>query len=215
MLATDTRLKTVSSHLQQRLGREITLMTANELGVLKAAPPGLRILCSSSPELDYPFSILPTHIVPCGPIVRAVRSIGDVAPDLQRWLERGYTVYVNLGTHLAVDATEAVEMARAFRDLFDEALESKYGAELQILWKLKRKPSGGSEDDPSNFTGGWKEIRDILGREMDEDRVRITDWITGFTAEPKSVLESGSVICSVNHGGASSFNEAIWYVPPS
>ena len=57
-------------------------MTANELRVLKAAPLGLRILCSSSPELDYPFSVLPTHIVPCGPIVRAVRSIGDVTPDL-------------------------------------------------------------------------------------------------------------------------------------
>jgi hypothetical protein len=122
-------------------------------------------------------------------------------------------MYVNLGTHLTADATEAVEMARAFRDLFNDALDTKYGTELQILWKLKRKPSGISQDDvnaakdPNNFTGPWKGIRDILGQKMDEDRVRITDWIA---AEPKSVLESGHVICSVNHGGASSFNEAIW-----
>lgn len=77
MLPTDTRLKGVSSYLKQQLGREISLMTANELGVLKAAPQGLRIICSSSPELDYPFSVLPKHVVPCGPIVRAVKNIGD------------------------------------------------------------------------------------------------------------------------------------------
>lgn len=58
MLATDTRLKSVSSHLQQQLGREVTLMTASELGVLKAFAPVLRILSSSSPELDRLFSIL-------------------------------------------------------------------------------------------------------------------------------------------------------------
>jgi hypothetical protein len=213
MLITDTRVKTVLSYLQQELGREIGLITANELGVLKAAPPGLRIICSSSPELDYPFTVLPNHIVPCGPIIRAAQSIGHVAPDLQRWLSRGPTVYVNLGTHLTADATEAVEMARAFHDLFNDALDTRYGTELQILWKLKRKSSGISQDDvnaakdPNNFTGPWKGIRDILGHKMDEDRVRITDWIA---AEPKSVLESGHVICSVNHGGASSFNEAIW-----
>jgi hypothetical protein len=114
---------------------------------------------------------------------------------------------------LTADAEEAMEMARAFRDLFNDVLESRYGTKLQILWKLKRKPSGVPKDDinvvkdPNNFTGPWKGIRDILGHKMDEDRVRITDWIT---AEPKSILESGYVICSVNHGGASSFNEAIW-----
>jgi hypothetical protein len=213
MLITDTRLKTISSHLQQQLGREITLMTANELGVLKAAPPGLRILCSSSPELDYPFTVLPKHVVPCGPIIRAVQSTGFETSDLQHWLSRGPTVLVNLGTHLTVDATEGIEMAKAFHDLFKDALESRYGTELQILWKLKRKPGSVSTDDtnrtksPNSFTGPWKGIRDILGHKMDEDRVRITDWLT---VEPKSVLESGHVICSVHHGGASSFNEAIW-----
>lgn len=42
-----------------------------------------------------------------------------------------------------------------------------------------------------------REIRNILGCEMHEYGVRITDWIT---AEPESVLESGSVICFVNKG---------------
>jgi hypothetical protein len=41
--------------------------------------------------------------------------------------------------------------------------------------------------------------------------VRIESWLK---AEPGAIIESGHVICSVNHGGANSWNEGIWYVSP-
>ena len=187
-------------------------MTANELGVLKAPPPGLRILVSNARDLDYPFDVLPEHVIPCGPIVRAAPAVADVDSELAAWLARGPTVYVNLGTHLQMDVNQALEMALAFRDLLDKAQDVDYGgkggAKLQILWKLRRKtPHGEHASDPNNYLGPWKLVQDALRSEFESDRVRITSWIT---AEPKSILESGRVICSVNHGGASSFNESIW-----
>lgn len=212
-LVTDTRIKNTVSHLRKQIAPTISLMTANELGVLKAPPPGLRVLVSNAPDLDYPFDVLPAHVVPCGPIVRAAPAVAAVDGELAAWLARGPTVYVNLGTHLQMDAGQALEMALAFRDLLDRAEEVGYGAKggarLQILWKLRRRTAPGEPaSGPGDYSGPWKAVRDALRGEFDSGRVRITDWIT---AEPKSILESGHVVCSVNHGGASSFNEAIWY----
>ncbi|PNP49595.1 hypothetical protein THARTR1_09675 [Trichoderma harzianum] len=185
-------------------------MTANELGVLKPAPAGLRILVANSPDLDYPFDILPSHVIPCGPIIRPSLDLGKVDQSLEIWLARGPTVYVNLGTHLEMTKLEAVEMAAAFRQFLDMA-DAK-GQKLQLLWKLKIKGVA-SEDkvapsSPEQYEeDAYNAIRRHLGKEMDTDQIRLTNWVT---AEPKSVLESGHIICSVNHGGASSFNEALW-----
>ncbi|RFU27663.1 hypothetical protein B7463_g8658, partial [Scytalidium lignicola] len=192
-LLTDTRIKNTTQLLHKEVNSSITLLTANELGVLKAPPPGLRILVANSSDIDYPFAVLLSHVTPCGPIVRATPQISSVDPTLAEWLSRGPTVYVNLGTHLKVGPVEAGEMARAFRDMLDRAsvLGGAGRKPLQILWKLGRKPS----------TSDTKLERDVY-----EGPVRITDWVT---AEPKSVLESGDVVCSVNHGGASSFYESI------
>ncbi|KAJ4857933.1 hypothetical protein T069G_08830 [Trichoderma breve] len=195
--------------LKNRVGESIQLMTANELGVLKPAPTGLRILVANSADLDYPFDILPSHVVPCGPIIRPSLELSKVDQSLENWLAREPTVYVNLGTHLTMSKSEAVEMAAAFRQFLDMA-DAK-GRKLQILWKLKIK-SVASEDKlvPSSLEQHeedvYKAIHRHLGKEMDNDQIRLTNWVT---AEPKSVLESGHIICSVNHGGASSFNEAL------
>lgn len=207
MLLTSQRVKKAQEFLKTRFGQDIQLMTANELGVLKPAPAGLRILVANSAELDYPFDVLPSHVVPCGPIVRASRKLDTVDQSLEQWLSRGPTLCVNLGSHLEMTTSEAAEMAAAFRQFLDKADVAKLSAsrQIQILWKLKLK---GVED--GNSTPGdddvYHDIRKFLGREMEHDQVRLTSWVT---AEPKSVLESGHVICSVNHGGASSFNEAL------
>ena len=52
-------------------------------------------------------------------------------------------------------------------------------------------------------------VYEILGEDMREDRVRIVEW---FDAEPTAVLEAGTVVCAVHHGGANSFLEAVRYV---
>jgi UDP:flavonoid glycosyltransferase YjiC (YdhE family) len=209
MLLTDTTLKKTVDYVHKNISPTINLMTANELGVMTPAPPGLKILAANSLELDYPFAVLPKHVVPCGPIIRSAPNITSTDPSLEQWLQNGPTVYVNLGTHLKASASEAAEMAKAFRELLNKANEEDYGKgrKLQILWKLQRKLATDRKPDPNDYSGEWKDIRDILGQEMDADLVRITDWVT---AEPYSVLASGHVVCSVHHGGANSFNESIW-----
>ncbi|KAH8816711.1 hypothetical protein F5884DRAFT_853146 [Xylogone sp. PMI_703] len=204
-LLTDNRIKNTTKLLRQEIDPSISLMTANELGVLKAPPAGLRILVANSSDIDYPFAILPSHVTPCGPIVRAAPSISSVDPKLAEWLSRRPTVYVNLGTHLKANPVEAAEMAHAFKYVLDRVEQSE--KPLQILWKLGRKPDpDGAVPQRDVYEGQWKGVVDILRSELEGEKIRITDWVT---AEPKSVLESGHVVCSVNHGGASSFNEAI------
>jgi hypothetical protein len=209
-LLTDTNIRSTTKLLREEVSPSIDVMTANELGVLRSAPPGLQILVSNSEDIDYPFSILPPHIIPCGPILRAVPPIHNADAALEDWLGRGPTVYVNLGTHLKATPAEAGEMARAFRDVLDRAaaLGGERWKSLQILWKLGRKPElGGSRPERDVYEGSWRAVVDVLRPELDLDKVRITDWVG---AEPKSVLESGHVVCSVNHGGANSFHEALW-----
>ncbi|KAI8162932.1 hypothetical protein K4K49_000461 [Colletotrichum sp. SAR 10_70] len=164
------------------------------------------------PDIDFPFEVLPEFITPCGPITRAAPAISDTTqdPEMASWLSRGPTVYMNLGTHHFFDVSLAKEVALAFRRLFDLAKcsEPLGQGNLQVLWKMPRKTSDRDNTDPSStdFLGPWKEIKSILSPEMDNDQIRILDWII---AEPKSVLESGNVVLSVNHGGSNSFHEAL------
>jgi hypothetical protein len=71
---------------------------------------------------------------------------------------------------------------------------------IQVLWKLRKK-----DDDFERLKGS--PLRDLIGHELDKDQVRNTNWLE---PEPSTILNTGSVICSVNHGGASSFHEALW-----
>ncbi|KAI8194423.1 hypothetical protein KHU50_011667 [Colletotrichum sp. SAR 10_65] len=190
------------NHMNKQLGQGLQLITVNELGLLAPPPPGIRVMVANSPDIDFPFDVIPDFMVPCGPITRPAAPISTEDPELALWLGRGPTVYMNLGTHRSFDVDKAREVAYAFRSLFDAAKTSHLN-NLQLIWKM---PRVASEGDTSGFEGPWKEIKDILESEIEQDRVRIVDWIT---AEPKSLLQSGHVICSVNHGGSNSFHEAI------
>ncbi|UNI13378.1 hypothetical protein JDV02_000127 [Purpureocillium takamizusanense] len=155
-------------------------------------PEGLKILLAARPEIDFPFDVMPKHMIPCGPILKPTQAIGDADPDLAKWLARRPTVFVNLGTHASVTEKKAVEMAKALRHLLQRA--EKRHTQLQVLWKLHRR--GDYE---------LSSLSDVLGEKWLE-HVRITDWLD---VEPTAVLESGYIACSVNHGGANSFFEAI------
>lgn len=219
MLLTGQRAKNTQKFLQAQVDESIQLITAMELGVLG---PSLQIsiLVANTPELDYPFDVMPSKITPCGPIIRASPKFDMVDQSLEKWLAQGPTLYVNLGSHLEMTVPEAVEMAAAFRMFLDKAeMEKAFGSQkLQILWKLKAKgcdsrvtESECSQGPPLQQLQAVKDlherIRHFLGEEMGHHQIWLTNWVT---AEPKSVLESGHVICSINHGGASSFNEALW-----
>lgn len=211
-MLTDTRLKAATNLLREVTGDDdLKLMTVAELGVVQPPPAGVRVLCSMSEDLDYPFSVLPDHVTACGPIVRPSKRLADVDRELERWLAQGPTVYVNLGTQFTVTPAEALEMALAIRDLLDAADEkSQDGRRMQVLWKIKQKPRAANEashtESPDFWSGGWKAVRDVLGPEIQAGRVRVTPWVE---ADPCAILQSGHVACSVHHGGANSHHEAV------
>lgn len=210
-MLTDTRIKKTRELLRQHAGTEkLQLMTAAELGVIYAPPPGLIIISGFSKDLDYPFEVIPSYINPVGPIVRYAQKLDDIDPSLKKWLSNGPTVYVNLGTQLQMTPSEALEMALALCDLLDAAGTS---SKMQILWKLKRKLHVSKENnsrirDGSKppWEGEWKAVRGALSEKIEADRVRITSWVE---ADPCSILQSGHIVCSVHHGGANSHHEAL------
>uniref|UniRef100_A0A8H7K5N2 Glycosyltransferase family 28 N-terminal domain-containing protein n=1 Tax=Bionectria ochroleuca TaxID=29856 RepID=A0A8H7K5N2_BIOOC len=68
---------------------------------------------------------------------------------------------------------------------------------LQVLWKLSKR--GEYE------TGEGCKVSAALGLKFGE-LVRITEWID---PDPIAILTSGHIACSVNHGGANSFFDAL------
>lgn len=176
----------------------------SSVDLLTAPPTYLQILVGSRLELDFPFDVIPPELVACGPILRPAPSISSVDLSTLGWLASGPTVLINLGTHMVMDEALALEMAGALRIMFDAAYENQM-ENLRVLWKLKR-PAGADYDWDSKSA-----MYQILGPELACDRVRIESWLA---AEPGAITESGHAILSVNHGGANSWNEAVWYVHP-
>ncbi|KAK4120291.1 glycosyltransferase family 1 protein [Parathielavia appendiculata] len=186
----------------------VSLVTFDKV-VMDRRRPERRILVASRPEIDFPL-VVPPHIIPCGPIIRPVPAVSEIDPDLDAWLRGGPTVLVNLGSHMVMTEADAVEMAGALRALLNAASSSSSSAaevdvkwrSLRVLWKLKKHTAAG---------GGYgfepvSALHDILGKELDDDRVRVVDWLA---CEPVALLETGNVVCAVSHGGANSVHEAI------
>ncbi|KAL7916513.1 glycosyltransferase family 1 protein [Trichoderma velutinum] len=168
------------------------------LDLLKDRPEGVKILVSSIPELDFPLKI-PSHVIPCGPIIRRCQPLEETDVKLADWLAEGRTIYVNMGSVVKVSEEQAIEMAKALKTVMDTFNSQTEKARLQVLWKLKKKGRYSVYEPTCS-------IAKILRHELAHDRVRIVDWIQ---AEPISILRTGNVVCSVHHGGANSFNEAI------
>ncbi|KAF4591727.1 glycosyltransferase family 1 [Ophiocordyceps camponoti-floridani] len=184
----DANRRAVAGQLQKRLGAK--LVTAIEAYLGNDKP---KTLVGSLPELDYP-GLVPPHIITCGPIMRTAPSVGESDPELEAWLARGPTVYVNLGSLFFIDEEQALEMARALAVVLGE------GGGRRVLWKLKRM-------DEYGVAEAGHPVFDALAGVIGSERVRIViDWLE---AEPLSILSSGHVVCAVHHGGANSFYEAV------
>jgi hypothetical protein len=148
-------------------------------------------LAATLPELDYDY-IIPDNVIGCGPIVLPTDPVASTDPELAKWLDRGPTVLINLGTHAFVSEADVVEMAIGLRS----ALETR--PDVQILWKLKTERE-------------VKDHEDILSQDIRNDRVRIVPWLD---VEPNAILEHRNTVCYVHHGGANAFFEACQYVSP-
>lgn len=193
---TSRQRKEITAHLKNNLG--INLKTAIDLQ--RGRPNDLKIAVGFLPELDFE-GILPHNILPCGPILRSALPIEQSDPELGNWLSRGPTVYINLGSMCQIDEQQMVEMACVIKAVIDK-FQTSSQRPLQVLWKLKTHKGVNTQN---------AKIVDILGQDIVADRVRIVDWVV---SEPISILRTGNVICSVHHGGANSFNEAVVYVVP-
>jgi hypothetical protein len=177
------------------------LTTLNELS-LGAPDKGVKVLVANRLALEFPLKVLPRHVVPCGPIVRDAKPVREVDAELAAWLEKGPTVYVNLGTHVCLSEESAGEMATGIRMLLDHVRskerDSRGMGGLRVLWKLSMEKKEGGE--------AWEksEAFRILDKDIQEGTVRIMRWIE---AEPAAVLRAAGVVCAVHHGGANSFLE--------
>ncbi|KJZ74533.1 hypothetical protein HIM_06129 [Hirsutella minnesotensis 3608] len=165
------------------------------LDLLRNPPADLKIFVGTHPELDFPLRI-PQHIIPCGPISRPTGPADSNDPLLMLWLERGPTVYVNMGSLWESRREQAEDFARSLRCVLERIDVLRGDSKLQVLWKLKRDREDGS---------AW-EVEDTLAPYIESDRVKIVSWIK---AEPASILGSGHVVCAVHHCGANSYYEAV------
>ncbi|KAA8641943.1 hypothetical protein EYZ11_002545 [Aspergillus tanneri] len=145
-------------------------------------------------ELDWPFDVVPENILPCGPILLPTASVQQQDPELASWLSQAPTVLVNLGTLYAPDPDVAWELASGIKMFLD----GWKGGSMQVLWKLPKHPH--DEDDV------YSRSIEPLQRETESGAVRIAPW---FEVEPMAMLQTGQVVCSVHHGGANSWYEAI------
>ena len=156
---------------------------------LKGYVPDIHYICPALSEIDFPLHV-PSNVTLCGPILTASESVAKVDPDLLDWLKGRSTVLINLGSHVVSGMSDAQQIAIGIR------VAIAGHPELQILWKH-------TIDEKDEKT------KSILADEIACGRVKIQKWLR---PDPTAILQTGSVICSVHHGGANSFYEATKYV---
>lgn len=190
----DDSRKETERYLKEKTGADLI----TPLKIVNKPHAGLKILVGSLPEFDFPL-VKPDHVIPCGPILRTALPLSESDPELEKWVQKGPTVYINLGSICHSEEHQGIEMALALEKLMSaHAKKNPQGPRLQVIWKLRKY------GDWSHSPGST--VYEILGKEMEEDRVRTVDWLK---AEPVSLLQSGHIICQVHHGGSNSFHEAL------
>jgi hypothetical protein len=187
---TDSHIKNVQAHMSTSAG--VILRTPVDL--LLDRPTGLKIFVGTLPELDFP-AVIPPHVIPCGPILTPARAIENDDQDLAKWLLGRPTIYINLGSICRISESQACELAGAIRIV----LRAQPSSPLQVLWKLKKQ--GTYEDREPGCR-----IHEILADEFKLDLVRVYDWLR---PQPLGILKAGTVACSIHHGGANSYYEAV------
>lgn len=150
-------------------------------------------ICSSSVHSDFPVSVVPENVKPCGPIYLSVATAEEQDPELASWLAKRPTLLINLGSVTDYSELRAVEMAKAIQTVLDNT-------DVQVLWKFNKRVYA---DKRAAFT------TDFLGPLKDNPRLRMENWIK---IDPAAMMKTGNIIASVHHGGANCYHEAIGYV---
>jgi len=192
----DSRRVSIEKYVKEHTGTDVFRL--GDLNMNPAAMEGIKVLVANRLEIEWDLKVIPSYIVPCGPIIRPARPVAEVDPEIEAWLDRGTTIYINLGSHVELPLAVVTHIAAALRQTFevaDSGVEGKLKLPLQIFWKLKKKDFDGDD-----------EIRAILGDYMDADRIRIVEWLG---PEPSVFIQHRNIAVVANHGGANSFLEAV------
>lgn len=147
----------------------------------------------TTPESDFPCP-LPSNIVCCGPIILPSAPLSTVDPDLETWLQAKRTVLLSLGSFLRTSVEHAQELALGIRIFLDK------NPTHQVLWKLKT--------EETRYESVLQAATKILSEHIESTRMRIVKWLK---AAPSEIVRSAHVVCSVHHGGSSSYFEALRY----
>ncbi|MCJ1249913.1 hypothetical protein MMC30_007139 [Trapelia coarctata] len=151
--------------------------------------PTVHYLTPALPEIEYPY-LIPDNVTLCSPIQLPTPPVSETDPDLHKWLEERSTILINLGSHIASNQSDAFAIATGLRTVLTA------NPHIQVLWKLKPTPT------TRTLTSALPAILPAALR----PRLKITPWLT---PDPLALLLSGTIICSVHHGGANSFYEAL------
>ena len=146
----------------------------------------VHVICPGVRETDLPVVTVPDRIGLYGPIVLDTTPVGVCDPELDRWLNRGETVLVCMGTHFHYSESQVKAVVLGFLSAV------AHGSDTQLLWKLPNK---------SQFEDLFEEV---LKDPRDRDRFRIVDWLE---ADPASIMKHPNVVAWVHHGGANSYFE--------
>ena len=150
-------------------------------------------ICSSSVDSDFPISVVPDNVKPCGPIYLSTATAEQQDPELAEWLAKAPTVLINLGSVTDYSELRAVEMAKAIDVLLQNT-------NVQVLWKFNKRVYS---DKRAAFS------TDFLGSLKDNPRLRMENWIK---IDPAAMMKTGNIIASIHHGGANCYHEAVGHV---
>ncbi|KAF4998688.1 hypothetical protein FGRMN_3014 [Fusarium graminum] len=134
-------------------------------------------------SVDY----VPQNVTCAGPILLSGAPASEQDPETANWLKRSPTILINLGSNLAYDEVRATAMSEAIAQLLSKT-------EVQVLWKFNKL---GEYSDKA---------LECLKPYAASGRVKMPTWLV---ADPASLLETGSIIASVHHGGSNCYHEAI------
>jgi hypothetical protein len=145
----------------------------------------LHVICPGVRETDFPL-VVPDHLGLYGPIVLDTTPVDLSDPELNRWLDRGQTVLMYMGTHFCYSESQVKAILNGFLSAVG------HDSSTQFLWKLPNR---------SKFENL---IEEALKNSRDKERFKIVNWLE---ADPPSIMMHPNVAALIHHGGANTYFE--------
>jgi hypothetical protein len=174
---------------------------SDPLNFYKLHRPDVPWFTQTLPEASLPLYKVPQNVSCLGPMSLYLGDAEEQDPDMAKWLARGPTVLVNLGSGFTWMEQKATVMASALAEMLQQL------PDFQVLWKLRKYADDALENVGSP---GGEPYDDTFAKPLqpfvEQGRVKIVSWLS---ADPTALLKTGHIVASVHHGGAGCYHEAI------